>query len=195
MSSATPMVSSVLDVLLKTSAPTGRGDPTAALACSPEAASRHVMPLRSRARAVAWMRLSEASWANSAMASGVGPTLSRSLGTLLAEGALMSVATDFGESLMDQRHGHGALADRRRAPFDRPAAHVAGGEQPGLVGFEGQGRTRERPPDACAGLGGHVGSGPEVAGLVDRQPESSGSVGPRDAADADEERVHRQAGG
>jgi hypothetical protein len=61
----------------------------------PESARRLVIPLRSSAAAAATSRASEASWANSAMASAVGP-----LGTPPAQGALTSLATDFGEGSM-----------------------------------------------------------------------------------------------
>src|SRR5437867_3631007 len=119
MSSATPMASSVREVLLKTSAPIGRIDRTATRASSPESTTRLAVPLCWRKAAAALIRSSEARWANSATASGLG-----SPGPPSAEDALTSVVTNFGEPPVDQRHGRGALADRRRAPFDRSAAPV-----------------------------------------------------------------------
>jgi hypothetical protein len=72
MSSATPRASTVCEVLLKTSAPIGRIDRTAALASSPESTIWLGMQLRSRP-AAARIRVSEASPANSATASALGP--------------------------------------------------------------------------------------------------------------------------
>ena len=40
----------------------------------------------------------------------------------------LSRAADLVEVVVDQADGHGALADGRGHPFDRTAAHVAGGE-------------------------------------------------------------------
>src|SRR5437870_9797850 len=166
MSSATPIASSVLDVLLKTSAPMGSIDRTAALASSPDSTTRLVIPLRSSAPAAAWIRGSEASWANSATAAALGPR-----GAPVAAGTLTSVATDFGETPMDQRDRHRSLPDRGRTAFDRPAPHVPRGEQPGPVGLERQRGTRQRPAVLRAWLGVHIGAGPQIAGLVLREPE------------------------
>src|SRR5438477_11208331 len=176
MSSATPMASRVRDVLLNTSAPVGSKDRTAVLASGPESTRRHVIPLPSSAAAAARSWASVARCANSATASALGPLLRRSFGAAMGDGALMSFATDLGETPVDQRDGHRSLADRRRTTFDRPAANVAGGEQPGSVGLERQGRARQRPSILHASLRPHIGPGPEVAGLVGREPKARESL-------------------
>src|SRR5436305_12357240 len=102
MSSATPMTSSVRDVLLNTSAPTGSSDSTAVLASTPEPTTRQRIPLPSSAVSAARIRSSEASVPNSATAS--------SLGALEEEGSPTSFAAELRETVVDQPHGHGSPA-------------------------------------------------------------------------------------
>jgi hypothetical protein len=49
-------------------------------------------------------------------------------------------ASDLVEVVVDEADGHGALADGRGHPFDRAAAHVAGGEHASAAGLQ-----RQRP--------------------------------------------------
>ena len=85
------------------------------------------MPLRSSAAAALAIRSSEASSVNSAdtAASGCATTC-------------WSVTAYLRQPAVDERHGHGSLADGRCAAFDRPAAHVPGGEHTGQVGLQRQ---------------------------------------------------------
>src|SRR5439155_23486661 len=125
--------------------------------------------------------------ANSATASALGPLLRGSFGAAMGEGLLMSVATNLRQTPVDQRDRHRSLADRRRTTLDRPAANVAGGKQPGSVGLARPGRTRQRPSILPSRLRPHVGPGPEVAGLVGRQPNGGESLGSWNPTDADEQ--------
>ena len=69
---------------------------------------------------------------NSASASSLGLAADRPV-----EGEVStSLTADFGEALVDQRDRHGSLTYGSRATLDRPTPDVAGGEQPGQVGFE-----------------------------------------------------------
>ena len=54
----------------------------------------------------------------------------------------MSLAADFSKALVDQGNCHRPLAYRRCTAFDRAAADVARGEQPGQVRLEREGLTR-----------------------------------------------------
>src|SRR5580704_6160495 len=119
MSSATPTTSSVWEVLLYTSAPTGRSNRTACLASSPVSTTLVVIPLRSRASATAFSSFSEAIGENSAIAPSLGPVRDGSPDTSVARGVLMSLATNLGETLVDQRYGHRPFANRSCAPLDR----------------------------------------------------------------------------
>src|SRR6266446_9036470 len=115
MSSATPLASSVWEVLLYTSAPSARREPTRPRASAPVAASSGRTPLRCSAAAAAAIRSAEASPVNSEDTAVPG---------LATAGG--SVTARLRQPPVDQRHGHGSLADGRRAAFDRPAAHVPG---------------------------------------------------------------------
>src|ERR1039457_2863543 len=121
---AIPMASSVREVLLKTSAPSGKRQPTRCRASAPESAIRERMPLASSANAAAAMRSSEASSPNSSCAAP----------PLVAWGA--SVIFHLREAPVGERYGHRSLADRRGGPLDRAAAHVACGEHAGHVGLQ-----------------------------------------------------------
>src|ERR1700736_900240 len=125
MSSATPIASSVWEVLLYTSAPSTSREPTSPLASAPVAARSGRMPLRSSAAAAVAIRSSEASSVNSAdtAASGFATTC-------------CSVTAYLRQPPVDERHGHRSLADGRCAAFDRPAAHVTRGEDTGHIGLQ-----------------------------------------------------------
>src|SRR5579864_646410 len=145
MSSATPMTSSVREVLLKTSAPTGRMDRTAALASSPESTTLVVIPLCSRALATARICCFEARRENSVSASILGPATGRSPGRPAVDGVPMSLTANLSEALVDQRNCHRTLAYRSCAALDRPTADIASGEQPWQVRFERKRLTRQPP--------------------------------------------------
>src|ERR1700729_887018 len=102
MSSATPVASRVCEVLLYTSAPSPRREPTRPLTSAPLAASSDRMPLRSSAAEALAICSSEASSANSedTAASGLAP-------------AGGSVTAHLRQPPVDERHGHRSLADRR----------------------------------------------------------------------------------
>src|SRR5260370_20637318 len=128
------MASSVWEVLY-TSAPPMRREPTRPLASAPVAASSGRMPLRSSAAAAAAICSPEASPANSADTAASG---------LAAAGG--SVTARLCQPPVDERDGHGSLADGCRAAFDRPAAHVPGGEHSGPAGLHRQRLPAQRPP-------------------------------------------------
>src|SRR5438132_13889994 len=134
MSSATPMVSSVLDVLLKTSAPSTSRDQTKLLASPPVATTTARTPLRSRAAAAEAMRSSEAS-----------SEKSESRCRADTSNAAGSSTARLGETAMHQRHRHGPLADRRRAPLDRPVPDIARGEEARQVGLQRERLAPQRP--------------------------------------------------
>src|SRR5258708_11553808 len=125
MSSATPLASRVWEVLLYTSAPSVRREPTKPLASAPVAARSGRMPLRSSAVAAVAIRSPEASSANSEDTPASGLAAAGGSGT-----------AHLRQPPVDERHGHRSLADGRCAAFDRPAAHVARGEHPGLIGLQ-----------------------------------------------------------
>src|ERR1700688_1738299 len=127
MSSATPVASRVWEVLLYTSAPPVRREPTRSLASAPVAASSGRMPLRSSAAAAVAICSPEASSANSEDTAASG----------FATGG-GSVTAHLRQPPVDERHGHRSLADGRRAAFDRPAAHVPCGEHSGQIGLQRQ---------------------------------------------------------
>src|ERR1700722_13710562 len=121
MSSATPMSSSVCEVLLYTSAPTGRSDRTASLASSPVSTMVVVIPLVARASVTSLIACSEASEENSAMALSLGPARGSSPDMAAVGGAPTSLTTSLGETLVDQRDRHRPFAYRGCASLDRPA--------------------------------------------------------------------------
>src|ERR1700730_545961 len=145
MSSATPMTSSVREVLLKTSAPTGRRDRTTRLASSPESTTLTVIPLRSSALATERICCPDASRENSARASSLGPFTDEPPDRSVVGGAPISLAADFSEALVDQGNRHRPLAYRSCAAFDRAASDVARGEQSGQVRQVESWVTRHRP--------------------------------------------------
>src|ERR1035438_8031691 len=164
MSSATPMASSVWEVLLYTSAPSARREPTKPLASAPVAASSERTPLRSSAAAAVAIRSSEASSVNSE------DTAASGLGT-----ACGSVIADLRQPPVDERHGHRSLADGRRAAFDRPAAHVTCGEHSGQISLQRQRLPGQRP--VAAWLASDITAGHQVPGSVGDQPDPCGAVG------------------
>src|SRR5579863_8502291 len=107
---------------------------------------RVVIPLRSRASATAIISCSEASGENSATAPRIGPARGGSPDTSLVGGMPMSLTTNLGKTLVDQRDGHRPFADRCCAPLDRPAPDVSGGEQSRQIRLEWQWLTRQPPP-------------------------------------------------
>src|SRR5437870_4927828 len=125
MSSATPIASSVREVLLNTSAPYGRRFCTATRASWPDATTAVVMPLRARDTAARSILSSVASAANSNWASSSGG----------AKGcdAVVSLTVELRQTAMHERDRHRAFADCGRASLDRAAADVAGGKQTGEV--------------------------------------------------------------
>src|SRR5215217_1349619 len=153
MSSATPMASSVWEVLLYISAPSVRREPTKLLASAPVAARSDRMPLRSSAAAALAICLSEASSVNSAdtAASGCAATC-------------WSVTACLRQPAVDKRHGHGSLADGRGATFDRSVAHVPRGEHSGPAGLQRQRLPRQWP--AAARSTGCIAAGHQVPGGV-----------------------------
>src|SRR5260370_39817585 len=179
MSSATPIASSVWEVLLYTSAPSASREPTRALASAPVAASSGRMPLRSSAAAAVAIRSSEASSVNSAntAASGCATTW-------------WSVTAYLRQPPMDQRHGHRSLADGGCAAFDRPAAHVARREDTGQIGLQRPRLPGQRPGGPR--VAGDIAAGHQVPGMVGNQPDTRGRVGTRRAADADEQGIRPQ---
>src|SRR6266699_4298818 len=146
MSSATPVAWSVWEVLLYTSAPSTRREPTRPLASAPVAASSDRMPLRSSAAAAVAICSPEASPANSRDTAASG---------LAAAGG--SVTARLRQPPVDERHGHGSLADGRRAAFDRPAAHIPRGEHSGPAGLQRQRLPGQRP--AAARVTGGIAAG------------------------------------
>src|SRR6202165_2468037 len=179
MSSATPIASSVWEVLLYTSEPSASREPTSPLASAAVAARSGRMPLRSSAAAALAIRSSEASSANSAdtAASGRATTF----GAVTAYLPPPPVA---------ERHSHRSLADRRCAAFDRPAAHVTRGEDTGQTGLQRQRLPGQRP--AGARIRGDIAAGHQVSGTVGDQPDPLRAVGVWSAADADEHRTRPQ---
>src|SRR5712691_9725678 len=127
MSSATPVTSSVWEVLLYTSAPPVRREPTRPLASAPVAAMSDRIQLRSSAAAALAIRSSEASSVNSADTAASG---------FATAGG--SVTARLRQPPVDERHGHRSLADGRRAAFDRPAANVTCGKDSGQIGLQRQ---------------------------------------------------------
>src|SRR5260370_9475830 len=125
MSSATPIASSVWEVLLYTSAPPASREPTRALASAPVAAMSGRMPLRSSAAAAVAIRSSEASSVNSADTAASGCAT-----------ACWSVTANLRQPSVDERHGHRSLADGRCAAFHRPAAHAARRQDTGPIGLQ-----------------------------------------------------------
>src|SRR5260370_9466108 len=113
MSSATPIASRVWEVLLYTSAPPVRREPTRPLASAPVAARSGRTPLRSSAAAALAIRSPEASSVNSADTAAAGFVAT-----------CWSVTAHLRQPAVDERHGHRSLADARSAAFDRPPAHV-----------------------------------------------------------------------
>src|SRR4029453_12854074 len=149
MSSATPMASSVWEVLLYISTPSVRREPTKLLASAPVAARSDLMPLRSSAAAALAIRSSEASSVNSAdtAASGCAATC-------------WSVPACLRQPAVDKRHGHGSLADGRGATFDRCVAHVPCGEHSGPAGLQRHPLPRQWP--ASARSPGGTAAGPPI---------------------------------
>src|SRR4030081_2351856 len=177
MSSATPMASSVWDVLLYTSAPSVSREPTRPLASAPVGGrGRARPPFRSSPAAAVAIRSSEASSVNSAdtAASGCATTC-------------RSVTAYLGQPPMDERNGHRSLADGRCAAFDRPAAHVARGEDTGQIGLQRQRLPGQRP--AGARMTGDIAAGHQVPGTVGDRPDPRGAVGTWGAANADEQGI------
>src|SRR5512132_1680754 len=86
-------------------------------------------------------------------------------GTLAA--CSLSSASDLLEVVVDQTDGHGALADRRGHPFDRTAAHVAGGEHAGLAGLKRQRLAARLPRLASRIRTRGVGAGADEAVVVE----------------------------
>src|SRR5712692_7974419 len=179
MSSATPMASSVWEVLLYTSAPPVRREPTRPLASAPVAARSGRTPLRSSAAAAVAIRSSEASSVNSAdtAASGNATTF-------------WSLTAYLRQPPMDERHGHRSLADGRCAALDRPVAHVTRGEDTGQIGLQRQRLPGQRPGGAW--ITGDIVAGHQVPGTVGDQPDPRGAVGTWRAADADEQAIRPQ---
>src|SRR3954464_15221895 len=143
MSSATPMASSVSEVLLNTWAPTGSVVRTTSLASAPDSTTRLRTPARSRAAAAERIVSSGGSDANSVTTSSLGAGIRGSVGALIARRAPGSVCAELGETLVRERDGHGSFADRGRTTLDRPAADIARGEDTGAVRFERQRRARQ----------------------------------------------------
>src|SRR5579862_9219725 len=188
MSSATPMTSRVWEVLLYTSAPTGRSERTASLARSPVSTTLVVIPLRSRASATASISCSEARGENSAMAPSLGPVRAWSPDISVADGVPMSLTTDLGETLVDQRYGHRPFANGGCAPFDRPASDVASGEQPGQIGLERQWLTRQPPSVERIGRCAELGAGAHVPRTVESKAHMGRALRAWLTADAKEQR-------
>src|SRR5260370_23616260 len=163
MSSATPMASRVWEVLLYTSAPPVRREPTRPLASAPVAASSGRMPLRSSAAAALAIRWSEASSVNSedTAASGFATTC-------------WSVTACLRQPPVYERHGHRSLADGRGAAFDPPAAHVARGEHSGQIGLRRQRLPGQWP--AAARITGGIAAGHQGPGRAGDQPHPCGAV-------------------
>ena len=129
MSSATPIASSVRDVLLNTSAPIGRIDRTASRAASPESTTKLVIPLCSNAEAAA-VDLLVGCQSRELGDRGFGRPAVRRLPS--------SLGTQFRQAAVHQRDGHRSLADCGRTTLDRSAAHVAGREESRAVRLERQ---------------------------------------------------------
>src|ERR1035441_3654565 len=179
MSSATPMTSSVWEVLLYTSAPPVSRERTRPLASAPVAASSGRTPLRSSAAAAAAICSPGASSANSEDTAVSG---------LAAAGG--SVTACLRQPPVDERHRHRSLADRRGAAFDRPAAHIPGGEHSGPAGLQRQRLPVQWP--GAARISGGIAAGHQVPGGAGGQPDPRGAVGAGGAADADEQGIRRQ---
>src|SRR5216683_3507233 len=179
MSSATPIASSVWEVLLYTSAPSTSREPTKPLASAPVAASSGRMPLRSSAAAAVAIRSSEAGSLNSAAtaASGCATTC-------------WSVTAYLRQPPVDERHGHRSLSDGRCAALDRPAAHVTRREDTGQIGLERQRLPGQRP--LGLGVAGDIAARHQVSGMVGDQPDTRGGVGTWGASDADEQGIRLQ---
>src|SRR5450631_1098718 len=107
MSSETPMVSSVRDVLLYTAAPSASSECTVSLASALSAATIARMPFRSSAVATAAMRSRDATRENSE-----SPTSGR------ATGVVCSATDVLREVVVHQGDGHRSLADRSGASLD-----------------------------------------------------------------------------
>src|ERR1017187_8642689 len=178
MSSAMPVASRVWEVLLYTSAASTRREPTKPLAPAPVAASSDRMPLRSSAAAALAICSSEASSVNSEDTAAPG---------LATTGSL--VTAQLRQPPVDERHGHRSLADGRRAAFDRPAAHVPGGEHSGQISLQRQRLPGQRP--VAAWITGDIAAGHQVPGGVGGQPDPRCAVGAGGAADADEQGIRR----
>src|SRR6266536_1578669 len=176
MSSATPMASSVWEVLLYTSAPSARRERTNPLASAPVAASSDRMPLRSSAVAAVAIRSSEASSSNSEGTAAPG---------LATAGG--SVTAHLRQPPVHERHRHGSLANGRRAALDRPAAHVPRGEHAGPAGLQRQRLPGQWP--AAARITGAIAAGHQVPGRIGGQPDPRRAVGAGNAADADEQGI------
>src|SRR5258705_6467383 len=145
------MASSVWEVLLYTSAPSTSREPTRPLASAPVAASSGRMLLRSSAAVALAIRSSEASSVNSADTAAFGCAT-----------ACWSVTAYLRQPPVDERHGHGSLADGRCAAFDRPEAYVTRGEHTRKIGFQRQRLPAQRP--VAVWLAGDVPARHQVAG-------------------------------
>src|SRR2546423_1444437 len=184
MSSAMPMDSKVLEVLLNTSAPSGSNSRTRSLASSPVSTTRARKPLRPSASAAAAIRSSEASRPNSGLRIGSAPRPSASTG--LATPELRPAA-------VDERHGHGSLADGRRAPLDRSMPHVTGRKEAGQVGLERQRLALQGPPSEQPLSADKIASRHQITALVVKESKRLCSLCPRDASDGDEQRIGRKS--
>ena len=76
-------------------------------------------------------------------------------------------ASDLVEVVVDEADGHGALPYGRGHPFDRTAAHVAGGEHSGAAGLESQRSAVRLLWPAGAVRAGGVGAGEDEAVVVE----------------------------
>src|SRR5438094_9182131 len=184
MSSAMPMDSKVLEVLLKTSALSGSSSCTRSLASSPVSTTRALKPLRPSASAAAAMRSSEAGTPNSGLGIGGAPGASASTG---------SATPNLRQAAVYQRHGHGTLADGRRAPLDRSMPYVPGRKEAGQGGLERQRLALQRPPSGRPLSAHEIVSRQQISALVVPDSQRSYSLGPRDASDGDEEGIGRES--
>src|SRR5579864_143946 len=175
------------------SAPTGRRFCTACLASSPDSTTLAAMPLRSSALTTTWIRSLEASRENSASASSLGPSSDGSSDRPVPGWTPTSFTADFGEALMDQCNRHRPLAYSSSAAFDRPAADVAGSEQPGQVRLERQRLTREHPSLERFSRRPEFGTRAHVPGIVHSNSYLGSAASTRFTPDADEQRLGRQA--
>ena len=181
MSSATPIDSSVREVLLKTSAPGGINEATVLRALSPDRTTNARMPLCSRASATAAMRSGELTWENSATAC-----------SDKSGGIAVLLTADLRQPLMHKSNRHGTLSDSGRTALGGPSPDVAGRENAGKIRFEGKRWSRYVPTLRHLGERCQLTPSRNVTGIVDHESCPTDSICPRLAPDADEQGVGAQ---